>query len=246
MFFSHYNRWFNLPLHRSLHAFKKKSKFPRGPGQWVHNWNPEPWCGSGQPGKVFNEVEGGCHGLGVVLLVVGVFLVLGEFASQKEYKFSMFFLGGSPPQKKNIEGDCVCSTKNLKNKVGGFYIYLLRMEMLCCIRIFLWSFDVILDVGVFHLEDWRSAFHHGRSPLNQHLGNILSFLQPLWANLSRCFLLRRPFSECWLARLFKKVIPNVPVFITKDLAETTLGSCFPYYFQYEPYFLVILVWFDYM
>lgn len=31
--------------------------------------------GPGNPEKVFNEVEGGCHGLGVVLLVVvGFFL----------------------------------------------------------------------------------------------------------------------------------------------------------------------------
>lgn len=51
MFFSHWKPLVQPPP-PSLHdAFKKKSKFLRGLGQWVHNWNPEPWCGSGQPGK---------------------------------------------------------------------------------------------------------------------------------------------------------------------------------------------------
>ena len=44
--------------------------------------------GPGNPERFSMKWKGGCHGLGVV--VVGVFLVLGEFASQKGYK-EVFF-----------------------------------------------------------------------------------------------------------------------------------------------------------
>lgn len=101
-------------------ALKKNPNFPEA---WANEFTigtRNLGVGPGNPEKVFNEVEGGCHGLGVV--VVGVFLVLGEFARKKGDVFCVFDL--SP--LKNIEGDCVSSKKSQKNKVGGFYIYLLR------------------------------------------------------------------------------------------------------------------------